>query len=973
MCVCVCVCSSVTVYDLTFQLLPWRNGENKSAGRWTRHPKSVSSPAALKTTPPAKTTTVNMTTSPSGSTASPPAAKKIKTYASVASSPAMEILPPLPVSPSLIALPLGNLSHSPVSIKKQDKLKKFCLTQMQRKKVAPIQSHRAGKASRSMQKKCEVLKISSHTTCDAEMLPLRSTVVELAELTPTTLNVGSPLEVSVVSEIPDMVTSPFPKAKDATKEVEPILMVGEATKEAEPPIMVSKNANIQSSLKAAVSDKRKYNKSKPVRPTIFSNTSSYTSRSGVCPICFKPVERLQRHLHRTCLPKVYSQSQSIRFLAMEQDRHKIWRNSVTIESNLLRDCVAGPNNEPCLTLDYVLRHIESVGGLVCRDLPSTFCKQINRSISVAPSSLDKPVAKPQSSPIAGPSGVAAANTVPLSGSPVAGPSRVAAANTVSLSGSPVAGPSRVAAANTVPLSGSPVAGPSGASHDRRMSDARRQLFDDDNEESLSLQMTFMEATEDVMDPVVSVLANQTSKKRTSPSSDEDDVPLSSVKKSLQSQSLANPDHQQVETLKLEDCPTLMQYKEHLKVILEPKQKFYVNNLVSNMYKILNFLDPVKENLDIIVDRNKVELFFKQLPQELVISSKLNYLKSFLRFLTFCEETEDIASKHPSLISHLPTVRMTLASIRFEIRRTSKKRSDKSHETKVAKTKKTSKSDSSSYLDLYYKIVARTFKISVDDKLPLVSQIQEILCKTNTAVKLDKSDLTKIRDRFKYQRIMLRIAHTITCFPRSRPSEAQIDSFLKEKGWTQKRILNDVLKRWQPSDRRCATTQRQTNLENEWTECIKQQKWTKIIVRRADDPSMGNGVFAREPIAKGEVVCDYHGDLVSHAEGLERYHTYPENINHFMMFFELGGIKYCIDSNTDCKCHNASSKKTKGRLVNHSKTNPNVVCKPILLDGVPRVLLHAKVDIPLGTELKYDYGVAKDKLSREDGANEFLTM
>ena len=42
----------------------------------------------------------------------------------------------------------------------------------------------------------------------------------------------------------------------------------------------------------------------------------------------------------------------------------------------------------------------------------------------------------------------------------------------------------------------------------------------------------------------------------------------------------------------------------------------------------------------------------------------------------------------------------------------------------------------------------------------------------------------------------------------------IDSFLKEKGWTQKQILNDVLKQWKPSDRRCATTQRQTNLENE---------------------------------------------------------------------------------------------------------------------------------------------------------------
>ena len=31
-----------------------------------------------------------------------------------------------------------------------------------------------------------------------------------------------------------------------------------------------------------------------------------------------------------------------------------------------------------------------------------------------------------------------------------------------------------------------------------------------------------------------------------------------------------------------------------------------------------------------------------------------------------------------------------------------------------------------------------------------------------------------------------------------------------------------------------------------------------------------------------------------------------------------------------------------------------------------------MNIPLGTELNYDHGVAKDKLSREDGANEILT-
>ena len=45
----------------------------------------------------------------------------------------------------------------------------------------------------------------------------------------------------------------------------------------------------------------------------------------------------------------------------------------------------------------------------------------------------------------------------------------------------------------------------------------------------------------------------------------------------------------------------------------------------------------------------------------------------------------------------------------------------------------------------------------------------------------------------------------------------------------------------------------------------------------------------------------------------------------------------------------------GRLVNHSRLQPNCCTKVVMVDKVPRLVLIAKTDIEAGTELLYDYG------------------
>lgn len=45
----------------------------------------------------------------------------------------------------------------------------------------------------------------------------------------------------------------------------------------------------------------------------------------------------------------------------------------------------------------------------------------------------------------------------------------------------------------------------------------------------------------------------------------------------------------------------------------------------------------------------------------------------------------------------------------------------------------------------------------------------------------------------------------------------------------------------------------------------------------------------------------------------------------------------------------------GRLLSHSRANPNLKPEKVVIAGVPRLCLVAKHTIYAGTELQYDYG------------------
>jgi SET domain-containing protein len=117
---------------------------------------------------------------------------------------------------------------------------------------------------------------------------------------------------------------------------------------------------------------------------------------------------------------------------------------------------------------------------------------------------------------------------------------------------------------------------------------------------------------------------------------------------------------------------------------------------------------------------------------------------------------------------------------------------------------------------------------------------------------------------------------------------------------------------------------------------------RIQVRRSG--VHGKGVFAVAPIAAGERVIEYTGELITWKEALRRHPHDPADPNH-TFFFHIDD-KHVIDAKVG---GNAA------RWINHAcDTN----CEADEEDG--RIFIKAKRDLLPGEELFYDYGLVIDE-------------
>ena len=126
--------------------------------------------------------------------------------------------------------------------------------------------------------------------------------------------------------------------------------------------------------------------------------------------------------------------------------------------------------------------------------------------------------------------------------------------------------------------------------------------------------------------------------------------------------------------------------------------------------------------------------------------------------------------------------------------------------------------------------------------------------------------------------------------------------------------------------------------------------------------MGLGVFTLVCFEKGDVVCQYKGDLISskeHKRRKEKYDADPAKYGSYVFEFQHGsGTKY-IDA--------TETWGTVGRLINHnSEGNHNLI--PQKFENGTKIQFRAVCKIPIGVQLFYDY---YDKNQQNIESNPFL--
>ena len=107
---------------------------------------------------------------------------------------------------------------------------------------------------------------------------------------------------------------------------------------------------------------------------------------------------------------------------------------------------------------------------------------------------------------------------------------------------------------------------------------------------------------------------------------------------------------------------------------------------------------------------------------------------------------------------------------------------------------------------------------------------------------------------------------------------------------------------------------------------------------------GLGVRTTRRISKRTVVVEYCGVLLSEEEGARMEQLYAKRgETHCYMFWFRG---MCLD---------ATNNSHISRYINHSRKRPNLVPRLKVVQGVPRIIFKAKMDLEPGTELLFDYG------------------
>uniref|UniRef100_A0A8C9Y1Q3 SET domain-containing protein n=1 Tax=Sander lucioperca TaxID=283035 RepID=A0A8C9Y1Q3_SANLU len=108
---------------------------------------------------------------------------------------------------------------------------------------------------------------------------------------------------------------------------------------------------------------------------------------------------------------------------------------------------------------------------------------------------------------------------------------------------------------------------------------------------------------------------------------------------------------------------------------------------------------------------------------------------------------------------------------------------------------------------------------------------------------------------------LRMDYILMDYPHRKPSQARVRYQLQREGWTSNAPKVDEI-----------------------LACWKSEGGSGLAITDLGPPK-GKGVVATMPFQAGDVVCDYHGELVTEAEGRQRQSHVPDGTDMYFFYFK----------------------------------------------------------------------------------------
>ncbi|XP_059364909.1 uncharacterized protein si:dkey-23a23.2 [Carassius carassius] len=209
------------------------------------------------------------------------------------------------------------------------------------------------------------------------------------------------------------------------------------------------------------------------------------------------------------------------------------------------------------------------------------------------------------------------------------------------------------------------------------------------------------------------------------------------------------------------------------------------------------------------------------------------------------------------------------------------------------------------------------------------------------------------DKWRATQYTQREEYLLSQFTHHKPSASEVLSLIAQEGWKANCPKPEEIERlWKPASTDTIET------DEVIIKCVSEQAWTGLAFKDFGAEE-GLGVVATRPFSKGDIVCDYHGKVISAAEGMAMMEGHRDEAR-YLFFFKAGQRDMCIDANMGCNCH--PNTDTVGRRIKCCSKRPNL--EPLhcvmKVDGEDQdvILFKALQDISIDTQLKFYTGVIR---------------